>query len=72
MAKISPTKVKTETSQHKDGCYIAQRDMRAFVLALTKNWFILWQTSIMYFGKHDFLDWIISATIHLENLANAG
>lgn len=33
MAKISPTKVKTEISQHKDGCYIAQRDMRAFVLA---------------------------------------
>lgn len=33
---------------------------------------MLWQTSIMYFGKHDFLDWIISAIIHLENSANKG
>lgn len=31
---------------------------------------MLWQTAIMYSGKHDFLDWIISATIHLENPAN--
>jgi hypothetical protein len=33
---------------------------------------MLWQTAIMYSGKHDFLDWIISATIHLENPANQG
>ena len=31
---------------------------------------MLWQTSIMYFGKHDFLDWVIPATIHIENPAN--
>lgn len=33
---------------------------------------MLWQTSIMDSGKHDFLDWIISSTIHLENSANKG
>ncbi len=31
---------------------------------------MLWKTAIMYSGKHDFLDWIISVTIHLENPAN--
>ena len=33
---------------------------------------MLWQTSIIYSGKHDFLDWIISATIYLGNTANKG
>lgn len=33
---------------------------------------MLWQTSIMDSDKRDFLDWIISVTIHLENPANAG
>ena len=45
---------------------------RAYHILTYKNWFMLWQTSIMYSGKHDFLDWIISATIHLENPANKG
>lgn len=31
---------------------------------------MLWQTPIMDSGKHAFLNWIISATIHLENPAN--
>ena len=31
---------------------------------------MLWQTPIIYSGKHELLDWIISATIHLENPAN--
>ena len=45
---------------------------RAYHILTYKIWFMLWQTSIIYSGKHDFLDWIISATIHLENPANQG
>lgn len=37
-----------------------------------KKYFMPWQTAIMYSGKHDFLDWMIYATIHLENPANTG
>ncbi len=33
---------------------------------------MLWQTAIMYSGKHDSLDWIISATIYLGYTANKG
>ena len=43
---------------------------RAYHILTYKKCFMLWQTAIMYSGKHDFLDWIISATIHLENPAN--
>ena len=39
---------------------------RAYHILTYKNWFMLWQTSIMYSGKHDFLDWIISATTILK------
>ena len=45
---------------------------RAYHILTCKDWLMLWQTSIIYSGKHDFLDWIISATIHLENPANKG
>ena len=31
-----------------------------------KNWFIIMRTSIMDFGKRDFLNWIISATTPLK------
>lgn len=37
-----------------------------------KKCFMPWQTAIMYSGKHDFLDWMIYETIHLENPANTG
>lgn len=33
---------------------------------------MLWQTSIMYSDKDDFLSWIISATIYFGNPANKG
>lgn len=35
-----------------------------------KDWLMAWQTSIIDSGTWDFVDWIISATIHLENPAN--
>ena len=45
---------------------------RAYHILTCKDWLMLWQTSIIYSGKHDFLDWIISATIYLGNTANKG
>ena len=44
--------------------------MRTYHIRPYKDWLMLWQTSIIDFGKHDFLDWIIPATIHIENPAN--
>ena len=35
-----------------------------------KDWLMLWQTSIMSFGKQGFFDWIIPTIIHPENQAN--
>ena len=43
---------------------------RVYHILTYKKRCMLWQTSIMDSDKRDFLDWIISATIHLENPAN--
>ena len=42
----------------------------AYHILTYKDWLMLWQTSIMSFGRYDSVDWIIFAMITFENLAH--